>query len=126
MRALPDRYKTVGRRDFQAALEHLLETEFKLVGSHRVIRLISEAVMELHREFYPESRHLEPIEVQRIGEDKYTIFYKLAFRTGRFNPCANSIWLRLSFPSLNLGMEIRSTKVPSLPELRSVNFVESV
>jgi hypothetical protein len=41
-------------------VEHLLETEFKLVGSHRVIRLISEAVMELHREFYPESRQLEP------------------------------------------------------------------
>jgi hypothetical protein len=60
MRRLPDRYKTVGRRDFQAALEHLLETEFKLVGSHRVIRLISEAVMELHREFYPGSRRLEP------------------------------------------------------------------
>jgi hypothetical protein len=60
MRALPDRYKTVGRRNFQAALEHLLEAEFKLVGSHRVIRLISEAVMELHREFYPESRRLEP------------------------------------------------------------------
>jgi hypothetical protein len=60
MRTLPDRYKTVGRRDFQAALEYLLETEFKLVGSHRIIRLISEAVMELHREFYPESRRLEP------------------------------------------------------------------
>ena len=60
MRTLPDRYKTVGRRDFRAALEHLLETEFKLVGSHRVIRLISEAVLELHREFYPKSRRLEP------------------------------------------------------------------
>jgi Protein of unknown function (DUF1670) len=60
MRTLSDRYKTVGRRDFQAALEYLLETEFKLVGSHRVIRLIAEAVMELHQEFYPESRRLEP------------------------------------------------------------------
>jgi hypothetical protein len=60
MRTLSDRYKTVGRRDFQAALEYLLETEFKLVGSHRVIRLISEAVMELQREFYPESQRLEP------------------------------------------------------------------
>lgn len=60
MRQLPDRYKTVGRRDFRAALEYLLETEFKLVGSHRVIRLISEAVMELQREFYPESQWLEP------------------------------------------------------------------
>jgi hypothetical protein len=60
MRKLPDRYKTVGRRDFQAALEYLLETEFKLVGSHRIIRLLSEAVVELVREFYPESRSLEP------------------------------------------------------------------
>jgi|GEM_PF-382202 len=60
MRALPDRYKAVGRRDFQAALEYLLETEFKLVGSHRVIRLISESVMDLVREFYPETRRLEP------------------------------------------------------------------
>jgi hypothetical protein len=60
MRTLHDRYKTVGRRDFQTALEYLLESEFKLVGSHRVIRLISEAVMELQREFYPESQRLEP------------------------------------------------------------------
>ena len=49
MRNLHDRYATVGRRDFRAALEFLLETEFKLVGSHRVIRLIAEAVVELQR-----------------------------------------------------------------------------
>jgi hypothetical protein len=60
MTARSDRYAAVGRRDFQAALEYLLETEFKLVGSHRVIRLISEAVLELHREFYPETQRLEP------------------------------------------------------------------
>jgi hypothetical protein len=60
MRRLPDRYASIGRRDFPSAIEHLLETEFKLVGSHRVIRLIAQAVMDLHREFYPENRHLEP------------------------------------------------------------------
>jgi hypothetical protein len=60
MRSLPDRYRTVGRRDFQSAIEHLLETEFKIVGSHRVIRLIASAIVELHREFYPESTTLEP------------------------------------------------------------------
>ncbi len=60
MRGLPDRYASVGRRDYPSAIEHLLETEFKLVGSHRVIRLIAQAIMELHREFYPESRHMEP------------------------------------------------------------------
>ncbi len=60
MKTLPDRYKTVGKRDFQSAIEHLLETEFKIVGSHRVIRLIASAMVELHREFYPESQYLEP------------------------------------------------------------------
>ena len=60
MRRLPDRYTTVGRRDFRAASERLLETEFKLVGSHRVIRLIADAIQELHREFYPELRDQEP------------------------------------------------------------------
>jgi len=60
MRTLPDRYATVGRRDFRAALEYLLETEFKLVGSHRVIRLIAEAVLELQRQFYPEHEQLAP------------------------------------------------------------------
>jgi hypothetical protein len=60
MSKLSDRYATVGRRDFAAAIEHMLETEFKLVGSHRVIRLIAQAVLELHREFYPEKQRLEP------------------------------------------------------------------
>ena len=60
MRGLPDRYKTVGRRDFASAVEYMLETEFKLVGSHRVIRMMVEAIMDLHREFYPETRDLEP------------------------------------------------------------------
>ncbi len=55
-----DRYKTIGQRDFGTAVEHLLETEFKLVGSHRVIRMIVEAILELHREFYPETVDLTP------------------------------------------------------------------
>lgn len=55
-----DRYKTIGQRDFGTAVEHLLETEFKLVGSHRVIRMIVESILELHREFYPETVDLTP------------------------------------------------------------------
>ena len=60
MRSLPDRYKTVGRRDFASAVAHMLETEFKLVGSHRVIRMIVESIMELHRKFFPETKHRSP------------------------------------------------------------------
>jgi hypothetical protein len=55
-----DRYKTIGQRDFGTAVEHLLETEFKLVGSHRVIRRIVEGILELYREFYPETVDLTP------------------------------------------------------------------
>ena len=55
-----DRYKTIGQRDFGSAAEHLLETEFKLVGSHRVIRMIVEGVLHLHLEFDPETADLTP------------------------------------------------------------------
>jgi hypothetical protein len=60
MRSLPDRYKTVGRRDFASAVEHMLETEFKLVGSHRVIRMMVESIMALHEEFFPETKNQKP------------------------------------------------------------------
>ncbi|MFH1312333.1 MAG: DUF1670 domain-containing protein [Candidatus Eisenbacteria bacterium] len=60
MRTLHDRYKTVGCRDFASAVEYMLETEFKLVGSHRVIRMIVESIMELHREFFPETKQQMP------------------------------------------------------------------
>lgn len=60
MNSQPDRYATVGRRDFQSAIEHLLESEFKMVGSHRVIRMIAASIVDLKREFYPETEALEP------------------------------------------------------------------
>ncbi|MBK8167974.1 MAG: DUF1670 domain-containing protein [bacterium] len=55
-----DRYKTIGQRDFGSAVEYLIETEFKLVGSHRVIRMMVESIMELHREFFPETQNHSP------------------------------------------------------------------
>jgi len=60
MSSRPDRYKTISKRTFASAMEHLLETEFKLVGSHRVIRMMVESIMDLHQEFFPETRHLTP------------------------------------------------------------------
>lgn len=86
MRSLSDRYATVGRRDFQAAIEHLLETEFKLVGSHRVIRLIAESIVDLHREFYPELSRQEPGTVvwatTKAGEGAKTSWGKRAEEYG--------------------------------------------
>jgi hypothetical protein len=60
MSSTPNRYKTISKRTFSSAMEHLLETEFKLVGSHRVIRMMVESIMELHHEFFPETHHLTP------------------------------------------------------------------
>jgi hypothetical protein len=60
MSSTPNRYKTISKRTFSSAMEHLLEKEFKLVGSHRVIRMMVESIMELHQEFFPETHHLTP------------------------------------------------------------------
>jgi len=48
-----DPYQSITKRNFKSAVMHLLETEYKLVGSHRIIELIAEDVEALGREFYP-------------------------------------------------------------------------
>ena len=47
-------YHAATQRTFRQAITHLLEHEYKLVGSHRVIQMIADAVAELHREYYRE------------------------------------------------------------------------
>lgn len=54
-----DRYASIPKRTFDNAIIRLLEEQFKLVGSHKVVQLIAEEIVALHKEFYPEleSRH---------------------------------------------------------------------
>jgi len=47
------RYESVPKRDFQTAVIRLLEEEYKLIGSHRVIQMLAEDVMQLHQEYFP-------------------------------------------------------------------------
>lgn len=48
-----DPYQSITKRNFRSAVTHLLETEYKLVGSHRILDLLAEDIEALTQEFYP-------------------------------------------------------------------------
>lgn len=50
-----DRYGSIPKRNFRNAIIRLLEGQYKLVGSHKVINLIAEDIERLHQEFYPDA-----------------------------------------------------------------------
>jgi len=50
-----DRFSSIPKRNFRNAVIRLLEEQYKLVGSHKVISLIAEDIEALHKEFYPDA-----------------------------------------------------------------------
>lgn len=50
-----DRYETINKRDFRSSLINLLESEYRILGSRKLIELLSEDIEELHNEYYPHS-----------------------------------------------------------------------
>ena len=56
-----NRYSSIPKRNFRNAIIRLLEEQFKVLGSHKVLQLIAEEIVNLHKEFYPE------IEKQSFG-----------------------------------------------------------
>jgi len=50
----------IKKRTFRSALIEMLEREYKLIGSHKVIELIADDICQLRDEFYP-----------RTGEEAY-------------------------------------------------------
>jgi len=49
-----NRYESIAKRSFQNAIIRLLEENYKMLGSHKVIQMISEDIVTLHKKFYPE------------------------------------------------------------------------
>jgi len=47
------RYESIPKRDFQTAVVRLLEEEYKVLGSHRVLEMLADDLMQLHQEYYP-------------------------------------------------------------------------
>jgi hypothetical protein len=52
------RYESIPKRSFRNGIIRLLEEEFKLVGSHKVIELIADSIVELHKEYFPDIENL--------------------------------------------------------------------
>ncbi len=48
-----NRYESIPKRNFKNAIIKLLEDEYKIVGSHKVINLIATDIITKHKEFYP-------------------------------------------------------------------------
>ncbi|MBE0478952.1 DUF1670 domain-containing protein [Candidatus Aerophobetes bacterium] len=86
-------YLSMGKRDFKQAVIHLLETEYKIVGSHKIIRMIAEDIEDLARQFFPSSvssgtliwattsKLEKKISYGKKGEDQRTSIVKLPFLT---------------------------------------------
>ena len=47
------RYESIPKRDYQSAVVRLLEEEYKVLGSHRVLKMLADDLMQLHQEYYP-------------------------------------------------------------------------
>ena len=59
---LADRYESIPKRDFKTAVIRLLEEEYKVLGSRRIIMMLSDDLEQLHREYFPEANRI------RFGE----------------------------------------------------------
>lgn len=56
-------YGNIGTKSFQAGIIQLLENEYKMVGSHKIIKLIADDIEQLHRKFFPDEHQREPGEI---------------------------------------------------------------
>jgi len=50
-----DRFESINKRDFRSALINLLENQYGIIGSRKIIEMLSEDIEDLHNEFYPHS-----------------------------------------------------------------------
>jgi hypothetical protein len=48
-----DRYASITKRDFKTALIRLLETDYKILGSRRVLVMLADDIEQLHQEYFP-------------------------------------------------------------------------
>ena len=53
-----DRYESIKKRNFRSAMVNLLEHEYKILGSRKVIEMLADDIEDLHREYYPSKNHV--------------------------------------------------------------------
>lgn len=53
-----DRYESINKRNFHQAIVNLLENEYKILGSRKVLDMLADDIENLHREYYPASNQV--------------------------------------------------------------------
>jgi hypothetical protein len=56
---LKDRYESITKRDFKTAMIRLLETDYKVLGSRRVLVMLADDIEQLHQEYFPQRNRLQ-------------------------------------------------------------------
>jgi hypothetical protein len=51
-----NRYESIPKRNFRNAIIKLCEENYKLLGSRKVLSMLADDIVELHKEFYPETQ----------------------------------------------------------------------
>lgn len=57
-KAYRDRFESVAKRDFKTALIRLLEQEYKIIGSRRILVMLADDLEQLHQEYFPQRNRL--------------------------------------------------------------------
>jgi hypothetical protein len=80
-----DRFQALTKRSYRQSIVHLLESEYKIIGSHRVLDQLAVDVEEVNREYFGEQSKMAPgilcwrtqsLEDQKITYAKRTEDYK--------------------------------------------------
>lgn len=56
---LRDRYESIPKRDFKTAMIRLLETDYKVLGSRKVLMMLADDLEQLHQEYFPRRNRLK-------------------------------------------------------------------
>jgi len=55
-RGMRDRFESIPTRNFRNSLIKLLEEEYKVLGSRKILEMLSDDVENLHKEFHPDKK----------------------------------------------------------------------
>ncbi len=55
-----DRFESINRRNFKSSLIRMMETNYKLIGSRRVLEALADDVEEMIAEHYPKKNKTAP------------------------------------------------------------------
>jgi hypothetical protein len=67
-----DRFESILKRNFRSSLIRLLEQEYKILGSHRILEMLADDVESLQREYFPPKDRLRPGTVCWVTTKKTT------------------------------------------------------